>query len=145
MKFVEGRPHLFPIVKELCIKFWQNRETANVGLDSSVGRAPTRQSGGRRFKSRSSQFSLFIQIYQVLSSYNVTEVDGFYICWRKWEKLGIIGKLTSLEMQQWWNHFYISNEWRVMPLWRFNFMTLVSGNIPCLYTVIIKKEKKNEL
>ena len=44
-------------------RYWQNRETANVGLDSSVGRAPTRQSGGRRFKSRSSQFSLFIQIY----------------------------------------------------------------------------------
>ena len=40
-----------------------NKETANVGLDSSVGRAPARQSGGRRFKSRSSQFSLFIQIY----------------------------------------------------------------------------------
>ena len=34
-----------------------------VGLDSSVGRAPARQSGGRRFKSRSSQISLFIQIY----------------------------------------------------------------------------------
>ena len=29
---------------------------ANVGLDSSVGRAPARQSGGRRFKSRSSKF-----------------------------------------------------------------------------------------
>ena len=44
-------------------RYWQNRETANVGLDSSVGRAPARQSGGRRFKSRSCQFSLFIQIY----------------------------------------------------------------------------------
>ena len=49
-------------------RYWQNRETANVGLDSSVGRAPARQSGGRRFKSRSSQFSLFIQIY---SKYNL--------------------------------------------------------------------------
>ena len=38
--------------------YWQNRETANVGLVSSVGRAPARQSGGRRFKSRSSKFSL---------------------------------------------------------------------------------------
>ena len=37
-------------------RYWQNRETANVGLDSSVGRAPARQSGGRRFKSRSSWF-----------------------------------------------------------------------------------------
>ena len=37
-------------------RYWQNRETADVGLDSSVGRAPARQSGGRRFKSRSSQF-----------------------------------------------------------------------------------------
>ena len=37
-------------------RYWQNRETANVGLDSSVGRAPARQSGGRRFKSRSSNF-----------------------------------------------------------------------------------------
>ena len=31
----------------------QNRESANVGQDSSVGRAPARQSGGRRLKSRS--------------------------------------------------------------------------------------------
>ena len=37
-------------------RYWQNRETAKVGLDSSVGRAPARQSGGRRFKSRSSNF-----------------------------------------------------------------------------------------
>ena len=35
---------------------WQNREIANVGLDSSVGRAPARQSGDRRFKSSSSKF-----------------------------------------------------------------------------------------
>ena len=35
--------------------YWQNRETANVGLDGSVGRAPARQSGGRRFKSSSSK------------------------------------------------------------------------------------------
>ena len=34
---------------------WQNRETANIGLVSSVGRATARQSGGRRFKSRSSK------------------------------------------------------------------------------------------
>ena len=33
----------------------QNRETANIGLVSSVGRAPARQSGGRKFKSRSRQ------------------------------------------------------------------------------------------
>ena len=30
-----------------------NRETANIGLVSSVGRAPARQSGGDRFKSLS--------------------------------------------------------------------------------------------
>ena len=42
--------------KEKLTRAGQNRETANVGLDSSVGRAPARQSGGRRFKSRSSQF-----------------------------------------------------------------------------------------
>ena len=34
-------------------RYWQNKETATAGLDSSVGRAPARQSGGRRFKSRS--------------------------------------------------------------------------------------------
>ena len=34
-----------------------------VGRVGIVGRAPVRQSGGRRFKSRSSKFSLFIQIY----------------------------------------------------------------------------------
>ena len=37
-------------------RYWQNRETANIGLVSLVGRAPARQSGGRRFKSRSSQY-----------------------------------------------------------------------------------------
>ena len=37
-------------------RYWQNMETANTGLVSSVGRAPARQSGGRRFKSRSSKF-----------------------------------------------------------------------------------------
>ena len=37
-------------------RYWQNMETANIGLVSSVSRAPARQSGGRRFKSRSSQF-----------------------------------------------------------------------------------------
>ena len=36
-------------------KYWQNRETANIGLFSSVGRAPARQSRGRKFKSRSSK------------------------------------------------------------------------------------------
>ena len=36
---------------------WQNRETANIGLVGSVGRALARQSGGHfSFKSRSSQF-----------------------------------------------------------------------------------------
>ena len=39
----------------------KNRETANIGLVSSVGRAPTRQSGGRRFKSRSCKF-VFVQL-----------------------------------------------------------------------------------
>ena len=35
-------------------RYWQNRETAR--YCSSVGRAPVRQYGGHRFKSRSSQF-----------------------------------------------------------------------------------------
>ena len=34
----------------------KNRETANIGLVTSVGRAPARQTGGRSFKSSSSQF-----------------------------------------------------------------------------------------
>ena len=33
-------------------------ETANAGLDSSVARAPARQSGGRRFQSHSRQYFL---------------------------------------------------------------------------------------
>ena len=37
-------------------RYWQNRETANIGLVSSVGRVPAHQSGGLRFKSRSSQY-----------------------------------------------------------------------------------------
>ena len=36
--------------------YWQSRETANIGRVSTVGKAPARQSGGRRFKSRSSKF-----------------------------------------------------------------------------------------
>ena len=36
-------------------RYWQNMETANIGLVSSVGRTPARQSGGHRFKSRSSK------------------------------------------------------------------------------------------
>ena len=59
--------------------YWQNRETANVGLDSSVGRAPARQSGGRRFKSRCSNFffvhpnlstTLIYFVWKVLSEKN---------------------------------------------------------------------------
>ena len=37
-------------------RYWQNRETTNIGLVTSVGRAPARQSGGCRFKSHSSKF-----------------------------------------------------------------------------------------
>ena len=37
-------------------RYWQNRETTNIGLVSSVGRAPARQSGGRRSKSHSCKF-----------------------------------------------------------------------------------------
>ena len=40
-------------------RYWQNMETANVGLDSSVGRAPACQSGSPALVN----FSLFIQIY----------------------------------------------------------------------------------
>ena len=51
-------------------RYWQNRETANIGLVSSVGRAPARQSGGRRFKSRSFNFffvhpKIFQKMYPV--------------------------------------------------------------------------------
>ena len=45
-------------------KYLQNRETANIGLDSSVGRAPVRQSGGPQVQVPPLViFSLFIQIY----------------------------------------------------------------------------------
>ena len=59
--------------------YWQNRETANVGLDSSVGTAPARQSGGRRFKSRSSFFcsSKFIWIKKGWNS-----PENLCYCWK---------------------------------------------------------------
>ena len=42
-------------------------EAANVGLDSSVGRAPARQSGGSQVQvPLLVNFSLFIQIYLIL-------------------------------------------------------------------------------
>ena len=49
-------------------RYWQNRETANIGLVSSVGRAPARQSGGHRFKSHSSKFFLVYPKFNFTSS-----------------------------------------------------------------------------
>ena len=49
-------------------RYWQNRETVNVGLDSWVGRAPAHQSGGRRFKSRSRKFFFVHPYIPVLTS-----------------------------------------------------------------------------
>ena len=46
-------------------RYWQNREITNVGLNSSVGKAPARQSRGRRFKSCSS--SNFVLVHPNLS------------------------------------------------------------------------------
>ena len=60
-------------------------ETANVGLDSSVGLAPTRQSGGRRFKSRSRKF---VYVYLTLSKICTQSVSivvyhiEFVLCYR---------------------------------------------------------------
>ena len=59
-------------------RYWQNRETANVGLDSSVGRAPARQSGGRRFKSRSSQVFF---VYPNLSKNVPSQFPLWLITW----------------------------------------------------------------
>ena len=47
--------HAFNSVNYFYYLIFSNRETANIGLVSSVGRAPARQSGGRRFKSSSSK------------------------------------------------------------------------------------------
>ena len=52
-------------------RYWQNRETTNIGLVSWVGRAPASQSGGRRFKSRSSQF-FFVHPKFILKMYPVS-------------------------------------------------------------------------
>ena len=62
-------------------RYWQNRETANVWLDSSVGRAPARQSGGRRFKSRSSQF-FFVHpnLSKIFCTQSVSLVVYYMIC-----------------------------------------------------------------
>ena len=57
-------------------RYWQNRETANVGLDSSVGRAPARQSEGCRFKSRSSKF--FFVHPNLSNSSSATFGDQYY-------------------------------------------------------------------
>ena len=70
-------------------RYWQNRETANVGLDSSVGRALARQSRGRRFKSRSSQFVIvhpnllqnYIHTMQTNLWFIVTLVEGYTYLW----------------------------------------------------------------
>ena len=63
--------------------YWQNRETANIGLVSSVGRAPARQSGGRRFKSRFSKF-FFVHpkniFYDFIASSCCTSIPNF--TWR---------------------------------------------------------------
>ena len=62
-------------------RYWQNRETTNIGLVSSVGRAPARQSGGRRFKSRSRKFSLFIQNLSKKCTWSVSLVPGQFPLW----------------------------------------------------------------
>ena len=76
-------------------RYWQNRETANVGLDSSVGRAPARQSGGRRFKSRSSQF-FFVHPNSSLIGRAKVELHNFKVFLYKNSKQGLPFKVTSL-------------------------------------------------
>ena len=84
-------------------RYWQNRETANVGLDSSVGRAPARQSGGRRFKSRSSKFffvhpnlsiictqSVSLVVYYMIKLITNTLV-GYWIEFRSYYKWFVYG------------------------------------------------------
>ena len=64
----------------------------NVGLDSAVGRAPARQSGGRRFKSRSSKFffvhpnlskkctqSVFLVVYGMIYIIMIENWNSFWI------------------------------------------------------------------
>ena len=61
-------------------RYWQNRETANIGLVSSVGREPARQSGGRRFKSRSSQF-FFVHPNKNYLKYVPSQFPLWFITW----------------------------------------------------------------
>ena len=56
-------------------RYWQNWENASIGLVSSVGRAPAHQSGGRRFKSRSSQ-SFFVHPKFELPRFGTTKPWG---------------------------------------------------------------------
>ena len=70
----DWRPSVFPS--------WQNRETANIGLVSSVGRAPARQSGGRRFKSRSRNF---VFVHPTKLSKNVpSQSPLWFITWYRY-------------------------------------------------------------
>ena len=61
-------------------RYWQNSETANIGLVSSVGRVPACQSGGRRFKSRSSKLFFvhpkFIYMLIILSKPRILYLKG---------------------------------------------------------------------
>ena len=53
-------------------RYWQNSVTANIGLDSSVGRELACQSGGRRFKSRSSQsFHSYVWLFFNYQTYTI--------------------------------------------------------------------------
>ena len=68
----------------VCLRFvLLNRETANIGLVSSVGRARVRQSGGRSFKSCSRKFVFvhpkFIKKFTQLVSLVVYSMISYYL------------------------------------------------------------------
>ena len=63
-------------------RYWQNRESANIGLVSSVGRAPARQSGGRRFKSRSSIFFFVYPKFIEKCTQSVSLVVYYMTLWK---------------------------------------------------------------
>ena len=98
-------------------RYWQNRETANIGLVSSVGRAPARQSGGRRFKSRSSQFFFvhpkFVSLGHWLNSFQkgkYFEMRDFTIT--VWFNLNSLSIVTSVAVETFPRPQYLLNFWK---------------------------------
>ena len=100
-------------------RYWQNRETVNIGLVSSVGRVQAHQSGGRRFKSRSSKF-VFVYLKFVFTL--IVFIPGMWIKW----------SVTAFVYTFWGKHYLVWTE--LVILWSCDLVILWSCDLVILWS-----------